>query len=213
MSSSYPIFLNLFNKKCIVVGGGRVAQRKVEGLLDTGAQIVVISPDLRNELQELASKKKLRWEERNFKVNDLEGAHLVFAATNDPKKNKGIAKKAAGKNYWVNVANGARDGDFWVPSIVRRGQLSLAVSTDGASPALSKRLRLELEHVYGPEYEEFIEFLTGWRKKIKKEIKAQEKREKIFKSIIASDCLNFIRESRLDEAEDRVKQIIQEYGK
>lgn len=211
MEQSYPIFLNLTNRKCIVVGGGRVGRRKVEGLLSTGARIVVISPHFQPELQALADEGKIECEAREFAPTDLDDADLVFAATDQPELNQKIAQLAHNKAVWINTTNDSEQCDFFVPSTVRRGALSVAISTSGFSPVLTRRLRLQAERSFGQEYEVFFEFLGEWRKKLMERIPEQQAREEIFRSIVNSDCLEWLRRGRTEKANNRVEQIIEEY--
>lgn len=208
---SYPMYMELANKKCVVVGGGRVAQRKVEGLLSTGAQIQLVSPEARQELQELAEEEVLGWERREFQPGDLEGAFLVLAATDREEVNRQVAEEARQRGVLVNVADQSDLCDFLVPSVVRRGDLTIAISTKGASPALSKHLRLQLERTFGLEYETYLVFLAKWREDLKERVESQAKREEILKAVIRSDCLELIRRSAFDKAHARVEQIIEEY--
>ncbi len=208
---SYPMYVELANKKCVVVGGGRVAQRKVEELLSTGAQIRLISPEARKEIQELAEEEVLQWERREFEPKDLEGAFLAFAATDREEVNRRVAKEAHKRGALVNVADLPELCDFLVPSIVRRGDLTIAISTKGASPALAKRLRLQLERTFGLEYETYLVFLAKWREDLKERVEPQAKRAEVLKAIINSDCLELIRSSEFEKAHARVEQIIEEY--
>jgi len=208
---SYPMYMELANRKCVVVGGGRVAQRRVEGLLSTGAEVLVVSPEARRELQELAEEEVVRWERREFQPDDLEGAFLVLAATDREEVNRQVAEEARKRGVLANVADQPALCDFLVPSVVRRGDLTVSISTRGASPALSKRLRLQLERTFGLEYETYLVFLAKWREDLKERVESQAKRAEILKSIINSDCLELIRRSDFDKAHARVEQIIQEY--
>ncbi len=137
----------------MVVGGGEVASRKVGGLLQSGAEVVVISPEIRPELAE--GKAEL-WR-RPYRDGDLEGAHLAFTATDSRAVNAAVAREAARRGIPVNVADRPSEGDFALPSVLQRGRLQVAVSTGGASPALAKRIRGELERTFGPEWAGIVE--------------------------------------------------------
>ena len=144
----YPIFLDLSGRRCVVVGGGEVANRKARKLLQARAEVVVISPEVRPELESVAAEVH----RRPYEDGDLEGAYLAFAATDAREVNAAVAAEAKGRGIPVNVADSPSEGDFALPSVLRRGRLQVAVSTGGASPALARRIRGELEELFGPEW-------------------------------------------------------------
>ncbi|MCX6358008.1 MAG: bifunctional precorrin-2 dehydrogenase/sirohydrochlorin ferrochelatase [Candidatus Aureabacteria bacterium] len=148
----YPIFLNLNGRDCLVVGGGSVAERKVLGLLASGARVSVIAPEACPRLKRLGRARRIRLVRRRYAVSDLRGQGLVIAATDDPATNARVTRDARAKGILVNVADAPALCDFYLPATLRRGDLQIAVSTKGRSPALAKRIRMELEGRYGPEY-------------------------------------------------------------
>jgi precorrin-2 dehydrogenase/sirohydrochlorin ferrochelatase len=133
--------LNLSGRKCVVVGGGKVATRKVAGLLDAGAEVLLVSPEATPELREMANAGKIDWRRRHFAHPDVEGALLVFASTNDEVVNDLVMLAARSKGILVNVASGPGGGDFLLPAVYRDGPVTVAVDTGGAAPALSAHLR------------------------------------------------------------------------
>jgi len=149
--------LDVRGRRCIVVGGGAVARRKVDGLLDAGAAVTVVAPDTGPMP---AGVTVLR---RPFQPDDVAGALLVFAATNDPQVNTAVAAAATARDIPVNVADDPSQCSMLVPAVVRRGALLIAISTGGASPLLARRIRHELEAAYGAEYEELVELLWQLR--------------------------------------------------
>ncbi len=151
-SSYYPVFLNIRGKKCVVVGGGQVALRKVKALLDYGADVRVISPDLCPELNRLAEAEEISVGKRLFQLGDLEGALITVAATDEHSINIEVAKEARGKGVLVNVVDDPDNSDFIVPSCLRRGDITVAVSTAGRSPALARKIRSRLEKDLDNEY-------------------------------------------------------------
>ncbi|HYQ82597.1 MAG TPA: bifunctional precorrin-2 dehydrogenase/sirohydrochlorin ferrochelatase [Rubrobacter sp.] len=156
----YPIFLNLSGRRCVVVGGGAVASRKAGKLLQAGADVVVVSPEVRTELAGM----DVEIQNRAYEYGDLEGANLVFTATDSREVNAAVAKEAKERGVPVNVADRPSEGDFAVPSTLRRGGLQVAVSTGGASPTLARRIRNELEEAFGPEWAGVVrEFDTARR--------------------------------------------------
>ncbi|MBW2096406.1 MAG: bifunctional precorrin-2 dehydrogenase/sirohydrochlorin ferrochelatase [Deltaproteobacteria bacterium] len=154
--SYYPIFLNLSYKKALVVGGGLVAQRKVETLLEHGASTSVVSQKLTVRLKELAEEKKIQYLGPEFSEEYLDDMFLVIAATDDQELNHRVSLCAQERGLLVNAVDQPEDCNFIVPSIVRRGDLQVAISTSGKSPALARKLRQELEVQFGEEYEKLL---------------------------------------------------------
>jgi len=188
LPSYYPVFLNLRGKGCIVVGGGRVAERKVLSLLKAGADITVISPELTKRLKEKSLKrsislsKKIKHISRKYKKGDLKNAFLVIAATDSNKTNKKVSEDAP---HLINVVDVPSLCNFIVPSIVKRGPLTIAISTSGVSPSIAKAIRKELEKLYGAEFGKHLASLKKIRAKAMAEIKDKKKRERFLKSLAA----------------------------
>ncbi len=151
-TSYYPLFLKMRGEKCVVVGGGEVAERKVRVLLDCGAFPVVISPVPNDGLRRLADEGALRVIVREYHPGDLTGVRLVIAATDNDRVNAQVAEEAKGLGILVNVVDSAELSDFILPSLVQRGDLTIAISTGGRSPALARKLRMVLEQELGREY-------------------------------------------------------------
>ncbi len=202
----YPVFLDLKNKECAVIGGGLVAERKVELLLECGAKIMVISPELTDKLEKLRNLGKVFQVKRKYRFGDLEGAFLAICATNDPDVNLRVYEEAIERNILVNVVDEPTLCNFIVPSTVRRGDLVIAISTSGSCPALAKKLRKELEKVFGPEYKEYVNLLRKLREKLMEEEPDTEKRNLILKKLVDSDLLELIKNERRDLIEERVKE-------
>ncbi len=156
----YPIFLDLSGRRCVVVGGGEVANRKARKLLQARARVVVISPEIGAELESVA----VEVHRRPYREGDLEGAYLAFAATNSREVNAAVAREGKERGVPVNVADKPSEGDFALPSTLRRGRLQVAVSTGGASPTLARRIRGELEEAFGPEWAGVVEELDRNRR-------------------------------------------------
>lgn len=188
MNLTYPIMLQLEGKRVVVVGGGKVAERKVFGLLDTGALITVISPEATDELQKLARTEQIVWSKHQFCVEDVKDAFLVFAATNDKLLNQEVKESAASSQLVLMVDN-PRESDFQLPSSFRRGRLSIAVSTGGASPTLARKIRTRLEQEFDPSFEEYLEFLYLKRKWIISEVADGNLKRKLLTAIAADAFL------------------------
>jgi precorrin-2 dehydrogenase/sirohydrochlorin ferrochelatase len=177
--SYYPVFVELQGKRCVVVGGGGIAERKVRTLLEHGAEVVVISPKLSTGLSSLKKKGLIEHQRRGFRKGDSKGGLLVFAATDSAKVNKTVAGDAARRSGLVNVVDTPELCSFIVPSIVRRGALSIAISTSGKSPALSKAIRKLLEGELSKELENHVSSLGKLREDLRKKIPgAPAKRKK-----------------------------------
>lgn len=164
----YPIFLALAGRPCLVIGGGAVAERKVEGLLAQRAVVTVISPTLTARLEELAADGRIRRLSRAYSPGDLAGYQLAFVATDDAGVNAAVAREGRERGVWVNAADDPEHCDFILPSVLRRGELTVAVATGGASPALSRVIREELEGYFGEEYAA----LAGVVAEVRRELRA-----------------------------------------
>ena len=167
----YPIFLNISRKQCVVIGGGKVALRKVITLYEHGADITTISPTPCPELVELAEKGQITILRRNYQAGDLKKAFIAIAATDDSAINKQIVAEAKSESVLVNVVDNSESSDFIVPSYMRKGDISIAVSTSGVSPALARRIRVKLEKELGNEYA-LLSKLVG-------EVRAELKEQKV----------------------------------
>ncbi|MDA8087291.1 MAG: bifunctional precorrin-2 dehydrogenase/sirohydrochlorin ferrochelatase [Nitrospiraceae bacterium] len=201
--SLYPAFLDLKGKKCIVVGGGRVAQRKVGPLLRAGALVWVYSPRLTPVLSRLNENGLIRHFPRGCGKNELKGAFLVFSATDSHAENEKIASLAHGLGIPVNVASGEARSSFIVPSVVRRGPLMIAVSTSGASPAMSKSIRLEIRKFYGTQFSGYLKGLSRLRQKaLKDKDLSPASRKRLFKRLASFDIIKRIRAGEISSPED-----------
>ena len=163
----YPIFLNLTGRRCLVIGGGPVAERKVEGLLQAGASVSIISPALTPALELQAREKKIAHEKRPYRPGDMAGYQIVFAATDDPELNRSIYEEGRERGVWINTADDPAHCDFILPSVLRRGELAVAVATGGSSPALSRAIREELEDYFTEDYAILSEIVAEVRREMK----------------------------------------------
>ncbi len=196
--SYYSAFVDLTDKPCIVVGGGRVAERKVAGLLEAGAKRVkVVSPNLTKELLSRKSAGSIKHSGHRFTPADLRGAYLVIAATDYPEENRRIAGAAGNMGIpLVNVVDMPEHCGFIVPSTVRRGPLTIAVSTSGASPAMARAIREELEGLYGPAFGKYLKSLERERTIALRRIKDPAERERFLKSLASDKILKMLREGK-----------------
>lgn len=168
-STYYPILLNIQGRKCLVVGGGPVALRKVKALLEHGANAEVVSPTFCPELNQLATDGAIRAIQRDYKSEDLQHTFIAIAATDDAKTNERVAAEARRRGVLVNVVDDPKNSDFIVPSYLKRGDVIIAVSTSGRSPALARKIRSELENDFKAEYEQLAVVADEVRSELKQQ--------------------------------------------
>lgn len=159
----FPIFLKLEGRRCLVVGAGSIAEGKIRGLLQAGASVEVVAPWAVPQIQEWFGQGILDWKPRNFEPNDLGEVFLVIAATPSREVNTQIFQEARLRNVLCNSVDDPENCDFYYGAVVQRGDLQIAISTNGRSPALAQRLRQELEEQFGPEYETWLQELGAAR--------------------------------------------------
>jgi len=164
----YPVFWDITGKKCVVIGGGDVAARKVSRLLECGAKVCVVSPKLVAELACLKNDRLIEHVHDDYAREQLDGAALVIGATDDEKINAAVSRDAKASGIPVNIVDDPQKCDFILPSLVERGDLTIACGTGGASPALARHLREELENIYGEEYATLIDILGKLRSRMEK---------------------------------------------
>lgn len=165
MQKYYSIFISVAGKKVLVAGGGQVAERKINGLLDKQAVIHVVSPKLTEGLQKLAENQRIIWHKREFQSHDLQDAWLVIAATNDHATQKIIADLSASQRIFCNVVDAPDQGSFITPAVIDHGPIQVAISTSGTSPVLAKRLKQELLPIvtgHSNSYAVFLEEMRTW---------------------------------------------------
>ncbi|MCM3134534.1 bifunctional precorrin-2 dehydrogenase/sirohydrochlorin ferrochelatase [Paenibacillus polysaccharolyticus] len=188
-----PIYVNTSDKSVLVIGGGRVAERKVRGLLQTEARITVVSPLLTPTLEQLHQESRIEWIARSYRNGDLRGAFLVYAATDDLQVNDAVVQEAEAGAILVNDAMSSGNSSFITPSVVRRGRLSIAISTAGAGPAAAAEIRALLEQQFGDEYETYLDFLHQMRMEIKSRGLPPAVRSTLLRRLTEMDILDMIR--------------------
>jgi siroheme synthase-like protein len=163
----YPIFLEMKGRRCVVIGGGAVAERKVEGLLAAWAHVTVISPAITEGLQRLLTQSAIRHVARERRSGDLAGCELAFVAMDDPEENVAACREAHSRYVWVNSADDPAQCDFILPAVLRRGELVVAVSTGGESPAVTRAVREELDECIGADYAQLVQIASEVRKELR----------------------------------------------
>jgi precorrin-2 dehydrogenase/sirohydrochlorin ferrochelatase len=207
--SLYPMLVDLVGKRCVVVGGGPVAERKVSRLLQCGAEVSVVAAEATGPLAGLAEAGRIRLQVRAARPSDLAGAFLVFAATNDPGLNRVLADTARRQGSLVNVADDPAGSSFHVPSQVQRGDLTITISTAGGSPALAKKLRQRVEATIGPEYEAFLVALRSLRAQAQERIADPATRQALYRQALESDLFEDAATGRADVVAARIEALLQ----
>ena len=162
----YPVFLDVRNRSCLVVGGGRVGTRKVKTLMDCGARVTVISPEVTDELAGLAARPAILLKRRAYRNSDLDDVFLVIGATDDEDLNQRIHQDAESRGKLCNIADQPRRCNFILPSIINQGDLTIAISTAGRSPAFAKFLRRRMKKQFGPEYGAMLALMGAIRERL-----------------------------------------------
>lgn len=202
----YPVGLDVTNKKCLVIGGGDVAQRKALKLIDYGADVNVVSRMLTPCLQNLAEAGRIGHINADYREDQLTGAFLVIGATDQPDVNAQISREARAKGILINIVDDPLECDFILPALLERGDLVIAILTGGSSPALAKKLRMDLEAHFGPEYETLLTIMGAVRQKILAKGLPSEENKKVFEAMIQSDLLTKIKEKRWDDIKRFIKE-------
>jgi precorrin-2 dehydrogenase/sirohydrochlorin ferrochelatase len=213
MRAFYPMMADLGGRRCVVVGGGRVAERRIAGLLEAEADIVVVSKDVTERIAGWEAAGRLTVLRRGYATGDLSGAFLVMAATDSPDVNQRVHADAAALGLWINVADRPELCNFIVPAVLRRGRLLAAVSTSGSSPAAASLLRDRIAQTLGEEIEPFLDFAAEYRELVKRKVPDPERRRRLLTELFTGDVLDRVqagdwealRERLLEKLEPRAK--------
>jgi siroheme synthase-like protein len=204
----YPAFLDLRGRNCLVVGGGPVAERKVESLLECGARVRVVTREATDGLAELSRCGSIEFHLRDYASDDLLGVFLVIAATDDPTVQARVGAESKERGLLVNVVDDPANCTFIVPAVARRGELSIAVSTGGRSPALAARIREKLEGLFGPEYEEWVDLLGKLRETLAARFPDPEERKAAWYRVVDSNCVELIRRGERDLMQKQLEDLL-----
>ncbi|MGI6413941.1 MAG: precorrin-2 dehydrogenase/sirohydrochlorin ferrochelatase family protein [Syntrophomonadaceae bacterium] len=204
----YPIFINLEGKNCLIIGGGKVAERKAATLLDYKANIRIVSPQVEDTIDKWSQEHRLSWRQGEFQESDLKDIFMAFVATDDQKITESVVQLCRSRGILVNAVDDPPSCDFFVPSILRQQSLVIAISTEGKSPMFAKRLRKELEKIITPAYGELVELLGEQRDFVKKNIHNISERAKLFEEMVYSDALELLKAGEKDKARERIKKCI-----
>jgi len=206
----YPVNLDIRNRKCLVVGGGTVGTRKVITLLKCGAKVTVVSSDVAEKLQELSDGDIIKLEKRPFQISDLDEMFLVMGATDNQEINREIHSEAERLGVLCNIADRPEVCNFILPAIVNRGDLIIAISTSGKSPAFAKKIRKDLEKVFGTEYAGFLKLMGEIRNKLLNEDHEPEAHKHLFEKLIKRDLIKMIKDRNIAAVNSLLFEILGE---
>lgn len=209
MTQRYAMMVDLKRRPCLVVGGGRVAERKAKSLIESGAHVKLVSPTATPRIKEWAFAGTIDWINRTYREEDNDNQFLVIAATNNKNVNRQVHQAAILRKQWVNVADQPELCNFTVPATVRRGNLQIHISTNGACPAVTKKIRCELEEIYGGEYELYLDLMQEIRKIIQVKVTDDRLRYRLLKELVSEQWVRLCREEPT-EARDKMLNWLEE---
>ena len=212
MSVFYPVFLDLRGRRAVVIGGGPVAEQKVRGLLAAGAHVTVVSPDMSPGLADLARRSAIELRRRRYHDHDLAGAWLAIAATDDRAVNEAVYAEAERLGVPLNAVDDLEHCSFIAPAIHREGDITVAVSTGGKSPALAVRLRQRIARLVGRVEARLCELLGELRPDLAERVPDARARTALWYAIVDSDVIEFVRRGDIDGARGRIEELISEVG-
>ena len=208
---SYPINLDVAGKNCVVVGGGKVALRKICGLIEAGARVKVIAPEICAEVEELFKRGEILWTRANFSAELLGDELILIAATDNPEVNQQASEAAQAKKILVNVVNSS-GGNFNVPSRIRRGDLLLTISTGANSPAFAKFMRQMLEAELGENFGAGLEIISRARRELKQLLPNQAAREKFWREVLTLEVRQLLKSGELNTLEAKLNHALKTFG-
>lgn len=200
----YVVSLDLSDKLCLVIGGGNVAERKVHSLLESDALVRVVGPKLTPGLRDMVESGRILYRQGQYRPADLNNIFLVISATDNKEVNRQVAEDCATRNLLVNIVDDPVKCNFFVPAVVKRGALSIAVSTGGKSPLLARKIREELETTYGLEYGEFLDLIADIRKDVINNISDKKKKKEILENMVCDEVLDYLKSGRMDMVRERI---------
>lgn len=203
----YPINLNVENKKCVVIGGGKIALEKIFGLVEANAKVEVIAPKVCEEVEELFLKGKINLIREKYSAEKISEGKILIAATNNFELNQKILSDGREKNFLVNIVD-SFDGDFTVPSRIRRGDFLLAISTGGKSPGFSRFVRQMLEKDFDENFSEGVEIISRYRQEAKKIFPTFEERINFWREVLTEEVWEMLKAGKISELEGRIKKFL-----
>jgi len=208
MTTYYPVYIQLHEQPCIVIGGGKIAEGKVEGLLAAGAKVTIVSPDLTSHLHVLIEQNQITHIARVYQPGDLAGAFIVICATDQAEINHQVWEEASANRQLVNVVDDTPRCNFIAPAVLRKGDLTIAISTGGKAPALAVRLKERLQEQIGPEYERFLELSGQLREPLARHVPDFETRKALWYRIVDSKALDLLARGDEPAAMEIISQVV-----
>jgi precorrin-2 dehydrogenase / sirohydrochlorin ferrochelatase len=208
MNTYYPVYIEMSGQPCVVIGGGKIAEGKVDGLLAVKAHVTIISPELTSHLRDLVDQDQVRYMERAYQPGDLAGAFMVICATDRADINHRVWQEATANHQLVNVVDDTPRCNFIAPSILRKGDLTIAISTSGKAPALAVRLKERLQRELGPEYERFLELAGELREPIARAIPDFETRKALWYQLVDSEILEVLANGDEAAAKEIISRVV-----
>ena len=208
MNTYYPVYIEMRGQPCVVVGGGKIAEGKVDGLLAVEAQVKIISPELTPHLRNLVDENKIQYVSRTYQTGDLADAFVVICATDHPEINHQVWQDASANHQLVNVVDDTPRCNFIAPSILRKGDLTIAISTSGKAPALAVRLKERFQAEIGLEYERFLELSGQLREPLARHIPDFETRKKLWYELVDSDVLELLSQGDENAAIETISKTV-----
>lgn len=207
MIKYFPVFINIENMKCLVIGGGKIAERKIKALSAYKAKITIISPKVTKAIGQMAKENKITLINRKYRRPDVNKARIIIAATGDKKLNTQISNEAKKIGALINSAN--NDGcNFIMPAVIKKGNLQIAVSTGGGYPFLSKKIKQKISGEFNENFIEYLDFLTEIRQNILKDVNPESRRKQILRKLISDKMLHFVRNNNKDIWVKKIREIL-----
>jgi siroheme synthase-like protein len=208
----FPAMLRLDGVDTLVVGGGPVAARRAAALAENGAKVSVVAPSACEAMRRLVASEGVVWQERGFERGDVDGKRVVVAATDTPATNIIIADAARSSGAWVNVADDASHGDLHFPATARRGRMTVAISTDGVSPLVSRRIREGILDEYGDEFAQLLDLLADTREEARASLSTQPARKRFYEAVLDSDIGSTLKAGNPRAARERVAELLDRHA-
>ena len=208
MNTYYPVYIELRDQPCVVIGGGKIAEGKVEGLLAVQAKVTVIAPEFTSHLHHLAEQNQITYISRKYQPGDLAGAFMVICATDQAEINHQVWQEATANHQLVNVVDDTPRCNFIAPSILRKGDLTIAISTSGKAPALAVRLKERFQRELGPEYERFLELAGELREPLARHVPDFETRKALWYELVDSEILNTLARGDESSAKEIISEVV-----
>lgn len=208
MNTYYPVYIEMRDQPCVVIGGGKIAEGKVDGLLAAQANVTVISPELTLHLHDLVENKEITYLARTYQPGDLTGAFMVICATDQSEINHQAWQEATANHQLVNVVDDTPRCNFIAPSILRQGDLTIAISTSGRAPALAVRLKERLQREIGPEYARFLELAGELREPLARQLPDFETRKALWYELVDSEILDVLADGDEKKAREIISRVV-----